>query len=67
MIIDGVTLVLIVVGLGLMLLIPIINFGAIWYSSLIYKVQMKEMNQRHWLSNMGLWETSLMKRKRLSR
>ncbi len=47
-----------------MILIPIMYFGALWHSQIIYKIQMKELNRRDWLSTIGLHETALLKRKR---
>lgn len=49
---------------GFMILIPIMYFGALWHSQIIYKIQMKELNRRDWLSTIGLHETALLKRKR---
>jgi len=36
----------------------IMYFGGLWYSHLIYKIQMKELNKRYWYHKMQLNETA---------
>lgn len=49
---------------GFMILIPIMYFGALWHSHLMYVLDLKELNRRDWLERTGLCETALIKRKR---
>ena len=58
MIIDGFTVMLIVTGI--MFLIPIFNFSAIYISKWIYMTQMKELKKRLWYYRMGLTETGCL-------
>lgn len=56
---------LILIAIGLIILIPIMYFGALWYSHLIYVLDIKELNKRDWFERMGLCETALIKQKRV--
>ena len=61
--VDGFTLMMLVF-IGLIILVPIMYFGALWYSHVIYVLDIKELNRRDWFERMGLCETALMKQKR---
>ena len=57
--IDAFTFVSLSVMVAL-LMMPIMYFGGLWYSHLIYKIQMKELDKRYWYHRMGMLETACL-------